>query len=325
MTQAVISLDEGLAIARDVLGKIKDVNRDAVICGGFPRDVQLGVAPKDIDVFITSGVGIPPGVEANRMFAALGYTGIRELGGADATYEDGLTVFELTKEGSYPIQLVFSPPYSPHPLKFDFGICETYLWSDNETFENSNSHQRDVLNKTLTIRRGRDSYVEQGLGQLDSRLTDKDIEKFLDHMHRLTAKYPEHRVVMCAEYLKREQGRQLYNHLVQEGYFEDPRALFPTQRRDVEGDEIRLQDGREGGAEAGTIEPAEVGAEAIPGGVPDQPQVQPRPTRPALTDRDIFREFLVARDRERAAGRFFAAIDEADGILAVNLRDDTAD
>lgn len=323
MTQAVISLDEGLAIARDVIGKIRAINNAAVLCGGFPRDVQLGVAPKDIDVFITSSVGSRPMDEAIQMFTALGYFGFRELGAEDGTYEDGLTVFELTKVDSYPIQLIFSPSDKPHPLKFDFGICEAYLWAADEAFETSRAYKQDVENKLLTIRRGRDSYVDQVVGFQDGLLTAKEIDKFLDHMNRLKAKYPEYRVVMCAEYLKRDQGRQLYNYLVQEGYFEDPRALFPTQRRDVEGDEVRLQDGREGGAEAGVVQPVEVGAEAIPGGVPDQPQVQPRP--PRGTDRDIFAQFLAARERERAARRFFAAIGEADGILAGTLRDDTAD
>lgn len=315
MTQAVISLDEGLEIARDVLGKIRGVNRNAVLCGGFPRDVQLGVAPKDIDVFITTNNGSL--AEASGMLVALGYSSMRKLGADDDTYEEGLTVFELTKPGSYPIQLIFSPAQSPHPLKFDFGLCEIFLWAADEAFDSSRAYKSDVANKTLTIKRGRDSYAEQKFINPGSQLLSaKDLEKFLDHMHRLMAKYPEHRVIMCAEYLKQEQGRQLYNYLVQEGYFEDPRALFPTQRRDIEGDEVRLQDGGEGGAEVGGLQPAAVGAEAIPGGVPDQPQVQPGLAR-AAERIELLTQFLA--DRERVARRIFANLDQ--GFVA-NLQDE---
>ena len=299
MTQAVISLEAGLEIASSVLRDLKNYNRSAVLAGGFLRDIQLGVAPKDLDFYISAAP--EEGVDHQAMMAlhAMGCDGFRKLGPEDHNYAEGLNVYEaLHTVTGYPVQLIFTPPFMEHPLKFDFGLCESYMWGPEHGINNSGNFNRDVRDNTLTILCGRDSFAQQMTPT--ETLTAKELESFIGHLNRMQYKYPERQLVMSANFIATVHGRQVYNHLIEEGYIEDPRALFPTQRREPEGDEVRLEDGAEGGGEVGGQQHPDVGPEAEARGIPDIPQVQPGFGGRAFDAAWIEEVLANARDRRDA-------------------------
>lgn len=125
---------------RRVLAAVQQSYPSAVIAGGCLRDKDLGVRPKDIDIFIEvpNGRGRKPS-EFNDEMAAAGWP--TEIAYAES-YENKrglLAVLRTTFPGCSPIELIFMEKVEL--AEFDFGICQIKF--DGQTVTRTADYHRD--------------------------------------------------------------------------------------------------------------------------------------------------------------------------------------
>lgn len=276
MTRVITSLEEGVEYAAPILTQLRSIGLGApTAAGGFIRDLSAGIQPKDLDIFASiSRNGLEADLAAAGELLGCVWT---PLGGA---YAEGLSVFESVypaDSDKLPIQLILTPRNESHPLEFDIGICEQFLFTGEDAVYRSVVANRDIRNMTLTILRTQDSFWTTR-NFTNNEHERASLPQFVEHLRRVMAKYPDHTPVMGVNFLSTTWGRAVYEHLVQENIFGDPRTLFPAQGQDAQGDEVRQQDGAEGGRLTGrAIDFAILDDEAGAGALRDTAQVQPRP------------------------------------------------
>lgn len=277
MTQVITSLEQGVSIAQEALRKLQQNNQHASLAGGFLRDITAGIQPKDMDFYMDV---TRQGIEAELVAhgEALGCTW-NEVGGA---YDHGLSVYESVglPEDQFPVQLIFTPRGEVHPLLFDIGICEQYMWNPNMTYiDRSALAKRDIENKTLTVNLTADSFRTQMFGEPERVDLLAGMQQFLGHLRRVMEKFPDHRVVFSQRFIQTPWGREVYDILIQENIIGDPRTLFPAQGQEPSGDEVRQQDGATGGIGYARSTTASY-TEAVTSALRDRAQVQSRPPIP---------------------------------------------
>lgn len=130
------------------LGVIRLVYPDAVVAGGAIRDLELGVEPRDIDVFIP---GVPLGGLQNIYPPFVLKTGERQY---DHRH---FQVYETIISSGVKLQLIFHRFVQPPVLceTFDPYFCQIFF--DGEEVHSSQACEDDLNNKTITYVRGRSS------------------------------------------------------------------------------------------------------------------------------------------------------------------------
>lgn len=235
MTQPTISLEER---ARNALAKVQEFDGDAVLAGGFLRDMDNGVQPKDLDFFLMAPEVDTEGF-AKSIFDSFGHT-FKFLGREGEDYPMGLKVYESVTypENDFPINLVFTPYGHRHPLAFDIGLCEIYLLRPGDPLFKSRNYIQDKENNTLTITAVADSYSsQQGLIQ-----ESQSIPCHIRHLKRLLEKYPTHKVVVSSNLIMKSYFPELLRKLYEEQLLENTREILPTPRRIPIRNPFRFQD-----------------------------------------------------------------------------------
>ena len=240
MTQHTTSLEE---MAREYLGKVQEFEGGAVLAGGFLRDMDNGVQPKDLDFFLMAPEVDTEGF-AKQIFDSFGHT-FKMLGRDGGEYPMGLKVFESVEYplGSFPINLVFTPYGHRHPLAFDIGLCEIYLFNPRDPLYKSQRYVRDMEDNTLTINAVADSYsTQQGLVQ-----EYQSIPLHIRHLKRLLEKYPDRKVEVSANLIIKEYFQDFLRKLYEEQLFENTREILQAPRRVLRRNQVRFQDGATAG------------------------------------------------------------------------------
>ena len=235
MTQPTISLEER---ARNALAKVQEFEGGAVLAGGFLRDMDNGVLPKDLDFFLMAPEVDTEGF-AKSIFDSFGHT-FKLLGREGERYPMGLKVFESVTYpvGDFPINLIFTPYGHRHPLAFDIGLCEIYLLRPGDPLFRSRNYIQDKENNTLTVTAVADSYSsQQGLIQ-----EGDSIPHHIKHLRRLTEKYPTHKVVVSSKLVMKSYFSEFLRKLYEEQLLENTRAILPTPRRIPSRNQFRFQD-----------------------------------------------------------------------------------
>lgn len=234
MTQPTISLEER---ARNALTKVQEFEGGAVLAGGFLRDMDNGVQPKDLDFFLMAPEIDTEGF-AKSIFDSFGHT-FKLLGREGEDYPMGLKVFESVTypENDFPINLVFTPYGHRHPLAFDIGLCEIYLLRPDDLLFKSRNYMRDKESNTLTITAVADSYALQR----DLVPESRSIPAHIKHLRRLTEKYPAHKVVVSSKLIVKRYFSELLCKLYEEQLLENTREILPTPRRISSRNRFRLQ------------------------------------------------------------------------------------
>lgn len=154
---------------------VNDIHEEAVIYGGFLRDLLVGTKPNDIDIAVQSNWDI-------RRFL------LTELGAKACTHPDmesykhsllsGVTTLNDSRQiNSFSMQVTAQTMVD----YCDIGICRI-AWSKRTGLVVSEEFLRDVTNKTLTVYRA-------DWGQEGVKL----------HLAKLRNKFPDYRVVMHNE------------------------------------------------------------------------------------------------------------------------------
>ncbi len=234
MTQPTISLEER---ARSALVKVQVFEGGAVLAGGFLRDMDNGVQPKDLDFFLMAPEVDTEGF-AKDIFDSFGHT-FKLLGREGEEYPMGLRVFESVTypEGDFPINLIFTPHGHRHPLAFDIGLCEIYLLRPGDPLFRSRNYIQDKENSTLTITAVADSYASQN-GLVQER---ESIPHHINHLRRLLEKYPDHKVVVSSNLVMKTYFLNFLRKLYEEQLLENTREILPTPIRILNRNQFRLQ------------------------------------------------------------------------------------
>ena len=269
MTQPTISLEER---ARNALAKVQEFEGGAVLAGGFLRDMDNGVQPKDLDFFLMAPEVNTEGF-AKSIFDSFGHT-FKLLEREGAGYPMGLKVFESVTypKNDFPINLIFTPHGHHHPLAFDIGLCEIYLLGPGDPLLRSRNYIQDKENNTLTVTAVADSYAtQQGLTQ-----EGDSIPCHIRHLKRLTEKYPTHKVMVSSGLIMKKYFSKLLRKLYEEQLLENTREILPTPRRIPSRNQFRFQNRAE--ALRGLDLPFREEAIELETRTPflfDRPQVQP--------------------------------------------------
>ena len=235
MTQPTTSLEER---ARNSLAKVQEFEGGAVLAGGFLRDMDNGVQPKDLDFFLMAPAVDTEGL-AKCIFDSFGHA-FKLLGREGEDYPMGLMVFESVTypENDFPINLIFTPHGHRHPLTFDIGLCEIYLRRPGDSLFRSRNYTQDKENNTLTVTAVADSYAV-----LQDLVHESDsIQYHIKHLRRLTEKYPTHKVVVSSTLIMKKYFPGLLRKLYEEQLLENTREILPTPRRIPSRNPFRFQD-----------------------------------------------------------------------------------
>ncbi|UMO76458.1 hypothetical protein DNAM_300 [Pseudomonas phage BroderSalsa] len=250
MTTQITSLEQGIEIALELYGRVRGVcPNHPVIAGGYPRDIDNGVQPKDIDVFVEIGANETEETAdklAEAFFGALGVPS-RKLGrddvGDDPAYPTYMIVYEAEDaHHGFPVQLIMTT--DKHPLYFDIGLCDISIGARGGIHRQT-SYRRDMEDNTLTIYAIQDPFLAKQ-GTLDGAPGEDfnvTMDRFVNHLERLKAKYPDRQVVLSSHLLRHDpRGIEVYDWLVAGGHIGNPRTFLQTQRPQPQGNDVRLED-----------------------------------------------------------------------------------
>jgi hypothetical protein len=154
--------------AIEALHLVQKVHPEAIIAGGFLRDITLGHMPKDLDIFITELPHEDFDIESlresfpnvvwedfsNHMeYFSNEVKAVAKLGNID-TDPNAIDMMAYSKEEPryLPIQLiVLQSDITPieRVSLFDIGLCQ--VWSDGKVTERLPVFQEDFFNKKITI------------------------------------------------------------------------------------------------------------------------------------------------------------------------------
>lgn len=281
----------------NLINKVQDRNRwpnagFSFLGGGFLRDADHGVQPKDIDIYMGARNEQHVDEMMVRISEEVGHT-FKKLGGGIEGYGHGLIVFESeTKpEDEFPLNLIWG--VGRDAPGFDIGLCEIYMFGGDLTPHRTNHYKKDKENKTITVLRW-----EQRFEEVDNlqEFYAKGATRIAHHALRLKVKYPDYPILigdralpslgMWAEEGPMSQAAVSYDVMIKENAIGNPRPVLPTQGQEPERDDLGQQDGDEDleGIEVATA------ARGLPGGVDgfieaarravrNRTQVQPRPAR----------------------------------------------
>ncbi|AWY03107.1 hypothetical protein SCYZ1_34 [Pseudomonas phage SCYZ1] len=275
MIQNPISIDEAVALSKATLDTLFEATQlTGAVAGGFLRDAYCGKVAKDIDVYITSPANKDEeqiDAMVKKFYDQLGYEyhlhkriepevvaappprpGRRRLfeefpenGG----YPTVLRVYSTTKcpEGTYPIDLVFTPINMFHSFQFDMNLCNISV-QRNGRLHASQAFLKDVADKTLTLQMLDDpiaAEMRNWAALAEGEQFDRSYIRLVNHINRVKEKYEDHRVVFSPDFIQTPDGVKTFNRMIEEGIIGDPRTFFQAKRQEPVGDEVRLEDGAE--------------------------------------------------------------------------------
>jgi hypothetical protein len=135
--------------AAELVRKIRTVFPDAIVAGGYLRDLTIGAQPKDIDVFIGKRGGDT--VELEQLLSkALDECVKVEFNLSYANMEVN-RVFTVVAGDPLPVQIIELESTDPvaRILEHDFGLCQ--VWHDGEHVRMTGHFARDLQWKTCTL------------------------------------------------------------------------------------------------------------------------------------------------------------------------------
>lgn len=288
MTLQITSLEMGLDVGGTVLTGIRNLNPTAVLAGGFLRDIDNGVQPKDMDIFMESPAGNMDATvaQADAIMKAFGHEYVR-LGihqGNQEDYPTHMTVFESTKwpEDSLPLNLIYTTRNQPHDLMFDLGLCNIYMWTPGR-IDRSREYIKDKEDRVIGIRSVKDSWLH-AREPLDF---DRSFARLVNHFQRVQAKFPDFRLALDYSLVvnsRAEEFIRLYEALIEGGHLGDPRAILQAEAPVIDWDAIRQPDRaadleeleQRAAARILTAQQRAAFMEAATNQVRDRAQVQPR-------------------------------------------------
>lgn len=311
MTPQITSLTQAMDLCREQFTKIREISPGAYIGGGYLRDADLGVQPKDIDYFLWVENQGALDIQLAQITEATGHT-FRRLGNAleAEAYPAGLQVYESeTKpEDEFPVNLIFAVN-SEHPA-FDLGLCEIYWWAPNDgAVYRSQKYREDVESDSITVinwtpPRTRDTPTTK-------ELYEGDVAHTIGHIRRVLEKYPDRKVLVDSTALPNhtrwfhENANYAgwgYDLLIKENIIGNPGEVLPPEGQEPDGNPVGQQDGtadlaaietRLAARGAVNIDDAIRAAEAFAGFVRDQPQVQTRPVGDFFANVRVFDDVQV--------------------------------
>jgi hypothetical protein len=169
---------------KSLLSKVQEFSRDeAILAGGYLRDLDHGVEPKDIDIFV------PADWDRREFFDFLqAYLitptnfGFKESAENDDTILEQIIFEDSDVFPGLPINiLVCKSAIKPADRfeRFDYGLCQ--IMYDGEDLLRSAAYMKDKANGTFTLMRytGPEAH-----------------ENSLQRFKRFKARYPNHRLVI---------------------------------------------------------------------------------------------------------------------------------
>jgi hypothetical protein len=158
--------------AVEVLKKIQDYDRDAILVGGFLRDLWHGLDPKDLDIVVKHST------DPWLIFEAL-----------NGTDYDIDTIESSRQDINFSFEARFNVPIAPIPVNLigacagqspleklkshDFGLCQ--IWCDGQGLHTTKHYDHDVHRKVFSLQRCR---------------SQDEWEAVKTHYFRLQRKYP---------------------------------------------------------------------------------------------------------------------------------------
>lgn len=149
-----------LALAESIVRRLADAGYPgAVVAGGFLRDAALGVAPKDLDVFLPA---FPRPLPSNLERSLSDALGVNLQLQCDLSYgEDCEIGLVLTEQppSSLPIQVIeMAPGIVPKTrvARHDFGLCQASV--DIDGLKVTKEFLTDLTNRTCTLVHCEDSH-----------------------------------------------------------------------------------------------------------------------------------------------------------------------
>lgn len=191
------------------LRKIQTVSSNAIIAGGYHRDMFTGVDYNDIDIYLEPTIASTTNVEYWKLFFKLkvddfrSMDSIKELSETDEEYDIPnnnkiVTVFEMYKnELKYNLIVTNIDPIDYVEEYFDFGICKTYC--DGKKISFTKNFMSDVENKTLTL--------------TAKKLSVANFNHVMSvHYEKLKRKYPNHKLIVPERHVAAYKQFQNYTN-----------------------------------------------------------------------------------------------------------------
>jgi len=174
----------------DVYSKLWYKQREAIIAGGFPRDMHLGKEWKDVDIYTTA----PKGNIRRIITQIVGRAPLFMFDG-DRSYTENPNVRYVAqvKHPNTGVMFdfigVYMSPVDYINKFFDFNLCKIHIHRNNGfmKIEVPSCAQKDIDNETLTMTVNK---------EMDSHSVGKAL---LEHYHRLHKKYPDYELVVEVE------------------------------------------------------------------------------------------------------------------------------
>lgn len=293
MIPEITSLAQAMELAAPEFAKIRARVPGSYMAGGYLRDADNGVQPKDRDYFLWA----PNQEEIDQCIAQIaddtGHT-FKLLGTTvgETRYPEGLVVYESEEkpEGDFPLNLIFA--VGVEHTQFDLGLCEIYWWQPDSHPYKTGNYIRDQEARTLTLVNWTPAKTREE--PLTQELYEADFAHTLNHIRRIKEKYPDFQVLIHHNALPTTHRwgpdaavdlRILgYDILIKENFIGNPGEILPPEGQEPDGNDLGQQDGTEDLVEVEAAlanrrdvarERIDAAIEALARRVRDTPQVQP--------------------------------------------------
>ncbi|QIQ66474.1 hypothetical protein clash_42 [Pseudomonas phage clash] len=307
------SIEEALRVCRELFKILEETTKftGLRVGGGFLRDCDNGVVPKDIDIYVVeprtlqevairNRVRVVPmavdedTIEVNviRFFNAIGHKKVR-LGDKEVNndYPNSFKVWESCEfpEGHLPVNLIVCN--QEHPCVFDIGLCSISFWNGDHSLLYGPNYTRDKVNKWLTLINIADPLL--GHTVHENIISDGAVDRLVNHIRRVMEKYPDHKVKLSDKLISwvnlvgsntSHSVLKVIERLQEENIIERPGEILPAQAEVIDWDALRLQH-----REARARDDAVVGVQAEAANLRGEAQVLPRL-------QGIFRDWLIDED-----------------------------
>lgn len=264
------SIEEALRVCRELFKILEATTKftGLRVGGGFLRDCDNGVVPKDIDIYVVeprtlqqvtirNRVRVVPKevdedtLEVNviRFFNAIGHKKVR-LGDNEVNndYPAGFKVWETCEvpEGHLPVNLIVCK--QEHPCTFDIGLCCISFWNGDRTLLYSPDYTRDKGNKWITLINIADPLL--GHTVHEAIISDGAVDRLVNHIRRVMEKYPDHKVKLSDNLIAwvnlvgsntSHSVLKVIERLQEENIIERPGEVLPAQAEVIDWDALRLQ------------------------------------------------------------------------------------
>ncbi|QIQ64380.1 hypothetical protein Epa1_p27 [Pseudomonas phage Epa1] len=307
------SIEEALRVCRELFKILEETTKftGLRVGGGFLRDCDNGVVPKDIDIYVVeprtlqevtirNRVRVVPRavdedtIEVNviRFFNAIGHKKVR-LGDKEVNndYPNSFKVWESCEfpEGHLPVNLIVCN--QEHPCVFDIGLCSISFWNGDHGLLYGPDYTRDKGNKWLTLINIADPLLGHTIHE--NIISDGAVDRLVNHIRRVMEKYPDHKVKLSDNLISwvnlvgsntSHSVLKVIERLQEENIIERPGEILPAQAEVIDWDALRLQH-----REARARDDAVVGVQAEAANLRGEAQVLPRL-------QGLFRDWLIDED-----------------------------